>query len=127
MRKRLVILAWVSVNCVADSLDIPSINVPSGYDRVKSANGSTCESTVTSSAYMQTGFYSGDSRDDRGIKSNDKGAFVSVIIPIGRSKRRVDCSRLAILELQARELEIEQLKLELAQMREMQSSSSFSE
>jgi len=126
MKKVLLAFALLAFNTSADSLDIPSISVPTGYDRVKTATGATCESTVTSSAYMQTGFYSGDSEDERGFKTIDKGAFVSVIVPLGKPKRRVDCSKFAILELQARELEIEQLKLELIQMKEM-NNTSFSE
>jgi len=126
VKKLTLLLVMVSVNTFADSLNIPAISVPTGYDRVKTSTGATCESTVTSSAYMQTGFYDGNSEDERGFSTNDKGAFVSVIIPIGGAKRRVDCSRFATLELQARELEIEQLKLELEQMRAM-NNTSFSE
>lgn len=39
----------------ATNLSIPSANIPGGYDRVTTTDGFTCESTIASNTYVQTG------------------------------------------------------------------------
>ncbi len=39
----------------AESLSIPNATIPSGYDRITTSDGTTCESSIASDMYVQTG------------------------------------------------------------------------
>ncbi|MDX2259926.1 MAG: hypothetical protein NW205_13555 [Hyphomicrobiaceae bacterium] len=86
-------------------LNLPQVPLPNGQDEVRSADGTTCRSSMASnSAYLDVGAigsqgYGGEF---------DQGTFYGrIIVPLGDTPRRIDCTKLY-------ELEIQRLKHELA-------------
>lgn len=106
MRKLLYIVALIP--CIVSAGVMPTVKTPSGYDRVKTSDGLTCESSVASDTYIQTGIYS--------VNSEDSAVFAQVVIPLTGARKRLDCSKLYDLELRARAQEIELLKKQLELM-----------
>lgn len=112
----------------ADSLSIPSATIPSGYDRITTSDGTTCESTIASDMYVQTGLMGvkvdHDSADSPGarhhherLQDRDKfGVYAQIVIPIGNKRKRIDCNRL--YELEIRHLKEQLMKLKLESMSE---------
>ena len=125
-RSKSVLSAVISVVTFATfkaaAVSIPSASVPSGYDRVTTADGVTCESTIASATYVQTGLV-GSQTDQKYDKSqagyynniqdkNEVGAYVQMVIPIGEKRERINCNRLYNLEIDRLRAEITKLKVE---------------
>ncbi len=113
-------LLFASLNANAN-LSIPGASIPSGYDRVYSSTGTSCESSQEPDMYVQVGavasqddkYGSNSSNNYNGNYDRDEfGGYVQVVIPISDGRKRVDCSKLYALELQKLEAEILKLKLE---------------
>ncbi|MDX2290509.1 MAG: hypothetical protein NW217_17040 [Hyphomicrobiaceae bacterium] len=88
-------------------LNLPQVPIPNGQDEVRSADGTTCRSSMASnSAYLDVGAIGSQDYDGQ----FSQGTFYGrVIMPLGETPRRVDCSKLY-------ELEIQRLRHELALM-----------
>ncbi len=116
--------AYINGVARADSLSIPSATIPSGYDRITTSDGTTCESTIASDMYVQTGLmgvkidhdsahspaamHHYERRQDR-----DKfGVYAQIVIPIGNKRERIDCNRLYELEIRHLKEQLVKLKLE---------------
>lgn len=107
----------------AESLSIPSATIPSGYDRITTSDGTTCESTIASDTYIQTGFM-GVNVAERANKAldlstydrdkNKIGIYAQIVIPLGNKRKRIDCSRL--YELEIRNLKQQLIKLQVESM-----------
>ncbi|ENM5936130.1 hypothetical protein CTB58_004023 [Vibrio mimicus] len=110
----------------AESLSIPSATIPSGYDRITTSDGASCESTIASDMYIQTGLMGVKVNQEYGhntkhydsssrLQDRDNfGIYAQIVIPIGERKKRIDCSRL--YELEIRNLKAQLLKLKLESM-----------
>ncbi|MDN3681251.1 OmpA family protein [Vibrio tapetis subsp. quintayensis] len=105
----------------AASLGIPSAHIPSGYDRITTSDGLTCESTIASDTYVTTGLMGTQRTDGYNSSTNNNlrgrdeiGAYVQVIIPIGESRERLNCKRFEQLEIDRLKAEVAKLKLESA-------------
>ncbi len=109
----------------AESLSIPNATIPSGYDRITTSDGTTCESSIASDMYVQTGLmgvkvnkdYSNGSSmyDSKNLEGKDNfGIYAQVVIPIGKKRKRIDCNRL--YELEIRNLKAQLLKMKLESM-----------
>ncbi|MGD9783366.1 MAG: hypothetical protein AB7E80_03355 [Hyphomicrobiaceae bacterium] len=89
-------------------MNLPQVPIPHGQDEVRSADGTTCRSSMSSnSAYLDVGAigsqgYGGEF---------DQGTFYGrIIVPLGETPRRIDCTKLY-------ELEIQRLRHELSLVR----------
>jgi hypothetical protein len=112
--------AWASISpAVAEDVynlnqnesgfNLPGVTLPQGQDEVHAADGTTCRSAVSGSgAYVDLGVIRGNSQSD-----NDVATYGRVVIPIGRTPKRVDCSRLYELEVERLQLELKLLKMGL--------------
>ncbi|BDU41160.1 hypothetical protein [Vibrio nigripulchritudo] len=107
----------------AESLSIPSATIPSGYDRITTSDGTTCESTIASDMYIQTGVmgiksgrdYTNSTYADSNLEAEDNfGIYAQLVIPIGNKRKRIDCNRL--YELEIKHLKEQLLKLRLEAM-----------
>lgn len=80
---------------------LPGVTLPQGTDEVRASDGTSCRSAVGGNgAYLDVGVIGKPSTAD------DNSYYGRVVVPLGRSPKRLDCSKLY-------ELEVERLKLEL--------------
>ena len=85
------------------------MTLPQGQDEVHASDGTTCRSAVSGTgAYLDLGVIRGNNRSN-----NDVATYGRVVIPIGRTPKRVDCSRLYELEVERLQLELKLLKMGL--------------
>ncbi|WP_027037704.1 hypothetical protein [Mesorhizobium ciceri] len=98
-----------NLNQNESGFNLPGVTLPQGQDEVRAADGTTCRSAVSGSgAYVDLGVIRGNSQSD-----NDVATYGRVVIPIGRTPKRVDCSRLYELEVERLQLELKLLKMGL--------------
>ncbi len=84
------------------AFSLPGVSLPQGTDEVRAADGTSCRSAVGGNgAYLDMGAI-GTPSDN--MKSSS--VYGRVLIPLGASSKRLDCSQLY-------QLEVERLKLEL--------------
>ncbi|MEO5326154.1 hypothetical protein PV773_22825 [Mesorhizobium sp. CC13] len=89
---------------------LPGVTLPQGQDEVRAADGTTCRSAVSGSgAYLDVGVIQGNNRSN-----NDLATYGRVVIPIGRTPKRLDCSKLYELEVARLQLELKLLKMGLS-------------
>ena len=86
-------------------MNLPQVPIPNGQDEVRSADGTTCRSSMAgNSAYLDVGAigsqgYGGEF---------DQGTFYGrLIIPLGEKPNRVDCTKLYELEIRRLRHELE--------------------
>jgi hypothetical protein len=80
---------------------LPGVTLPQGTDEVRAADGTSCRSAVGGNgAYLDVGVIGKQSTAD------DNAYYGRVVVPLGKSPKRLDCAKLY-------ELEVERLKLEL--------------
>ncbi|CCN86039.1 conserved exported hypothetical protein [Vibrio nigripulchritudo SFn27] len=114
----------ISDGVLAESLSIPSATIPSGYDRITTSDGTTCESTIASDMYIQTGVMGLKAGHDyadntygrykhNNLEARDNfGVYAQLVIPIGKKRERIDCNRLYELEIRHLKEQLVKLKLE---------------
>ncbi|WP_164746660.1 MULTISPECIES: hypothetical protein [unclassified Mesorhizobium] len=90
---------------------LPGVTLPQGQDEVHASDGTTCRSAVSGSgAYLDVGVIRGNSNSQ---SNSDLATYGRVVVPIGRTPKRVDCSRLYELEVERLQLELNLLKMGL--------------
>nr|WP_250889152.1 hypothetical protein [Mesorhizobium sp. dw_380] len=98
-----------NLNQNESGFNLPGVTLPQGQDEVHASDGTTCRSAVSGSgAYFDLGVIRGNNRSN-----NDVATYGRVVIPIGRTPKRVDCSRLYELEVERLQLELKLLKMGL--------------
>ncbi|ESY62928.1 MULTISPECIES: hypothetical protein [Mesorhizobium] len=96
-----------NLNQNESGFNLPGVTLPQGQDEVHAADGTTCRSAVSGSgAYLDLGVIRGNSQSN-----NDVATYGRVVIPIGRTPKRLDCSRLYELEVQRLQMELKLLKM----------------
>lgn len=98
-----------NLNQNENGFNLPGVTLPQGQDEVHAADGTTCRSAVSGSgAYVDLGVIRGNSQSN-----NDVATYGRVVIPIGRTPKRLDCSRLYELEVERLQMELKLLKMGL--------------
>jgi hypothetical protein len=96
-----------NLNQNESGFNLPGVTLPQGQDEVHAADGTTCRSAVSGSgAYLDLGVIRGNNQSN-----NDVATYGRVVIPIGRTPKRLDCSRLYELEVERLQLELKLLKM----------------
>ncbi|TIT35813.1 MAG: hypothetical protein E5W65_11675 [Mesorhizobium sp.] len=96
-----------NLNQNENGFNLPGVTLPQGQDEVHAADGTTCRSAVSGSgAYVDLGVIRGNSQTNNGVAT-----YGRVVIPIGRTPKRLDCSRLYELEVQRLQMELKLLKM----------------
>lgn len=109
------------------SLALPS--APGNYQSDKFRTGDLdCSDAIGSATQLElgvTGLIDGGYYNDLNNYINDRrvdnvGVYARIVIPLGaRPKERIDCNRLYEMELQLKQLELERLRKELQQLKEL--------
>ena len=99
------------VNFISQNIqgfNLPGVQLPQGADEVRAADGTTCRSAVSGNgAYLDVGVIG--TPKSSGAGGSTASAYGRIVIPLGRSPKRLDCSQLYALE-------VERLKMELRLM-----------
>lgn len=108
------VAAWPTGKAVAGDVynlnqtgfTLPGVSLPQGQDEVRSADGTSCRSSISGSgAYLDVGVVGGRSATE------GMSTYGRVVIPLGRRPARLDCSRLYALEIKRLEMEIRLLEM----------------
>ena len=109
------------------SLALPS--APGNYQSDKFRTGDLdCSNAIGSATQLElgvTGLIDGGYYNDLNNYINDRrvdnvGVYARIVIPLGaKPKERIDCNRLYEMELQLKQLELERLRKELQQLKEL--------
>lgn len=96
--------------------------MPSGYDRVRTSDGITCESSISPDSYVEVGFYGQKDEKDNWYNrkthnySNDGndeiGVYTRLVVPLGGPKKRINCNRIYEIQVEKLKYELESLKRE---------------
>lgn len=101
------------INQNISGFNLPGVQLPSGSDEVRAADGTTCRSAVGGGgAYMDIGVIGNPETDAADASFS---AYGRIVVPLGKQPRRVDCSRLYDLEIARLELELKLAQMGLAQ------------
>lgn len=91
-----------SASTSGSSFNLPGVSLPQGTDEVRAADGTSCRSAVGGNgAYLDMGAIGSPSDN-----MQSSSVYGRVLIPLGASSKRLDCSQLY-------QLEVERLKMEL--------------
>ena len=102
----------LNLNQNQTGFSLPGVSLPQGQDEVHASDGTTCRSAVSGSgAYLDLGVIRGNNSSNEA--NSDIATYGRVVIPIGRTPKRVDCSRLYELEVERLQLELKLLKMGL--------------
>lgn len=94
-------------------LALPGVNLPQGYDEVRTSDGTSCRSSNTGDgAYADVGVIGGNGEQGK----LDAGAvYGRVVVPLGARGTRLDCRRLYDLEIERLKAEVRLLKAGVGQ------------
>ena len=112
------------------SFHLPSAQQPSGQDRI-AIGGFECSSSIASQRTLEfgtlvqqnslpttTSSVGGGFTSAYGPASATGGIYARIVVPLGKTAERIDCSRLFQIELEKREIELEMLKRNMASPRD---------
>lgn len=103
--------AGTYINQSISGFNLPGVQLPQGHDEVRAADGTTCRSAVAGSgAYMDVGVIGNPEQRNSG---GSYSAYTRVVIPLGKTPERLDCSRLYDLEVQRLQMELKLMQMGL--------------
>tara|TARA_B100000768_G_C11077996_1_gene289533 strand:- start:104 stop:502 length:399 start_codon:yes stop_codon:yes gene_type:complete len=120
-----LLLCVISSSVVADSnsLSLALPSPPMNYQSDSFSTGNTrCSNAVGGGINLEygvTGVISGLDTDSRG---KNIGVYARVVIPLDKPKSRINCDDLYQIELTQRRLEIQKLRDEIEQLRNLQNA-----
>ena len=111
------------------NLNIPQSSKTHGTDKIRAGNVD-CQNSIGSGTNFEFGVVGIIEQGDEMYKPQiqtyedqefrDVGVYARINIPIGGPKERINCNTLYQLELTKKRLEVEKLKREVQQLRELQ-------
>ena len=124
-----LVLFTTTVNADSGSVSLALPSAPGNYQSDKFRAGDLdCSNAIGSATQLElgvTGLIDGGYYDEVNRYVNDRrvdnvGVYARIVIPLGaRPKERIDCNRLYEMELQLKSLELERLRRELQQLKEL--------
>jgi hypothetical protein len=132
LKIRTALIAIVYTQCIyADNsslnLQLPSSGGNYQSDKFRAGDldcsnaiggGTNLEFGVTGIINNATSIFSNE--DPLNPQTKDVGLYARIIIPLDGAKERINCNTLYQLELQKKRLEVQQLKMELDNLRKLQ-------
>ena len=101
-----------TINQNISGFNLPGVTLPQGHDEVRAADGTTCRSAVGGNgAYMDLGVIGNPEQTTNGDGSFS--AYGRIVVPLGASRKRVDCTRLYDLEVARLEMELKLMQMGL--------------
>lgn len=114
------------------NLNIPNTSRTFQQDRIRSSDGVDCSMAIGSGTTVEFGVV-GIISDEEPYNSygqplnidpenftKDVGVYGKISIPIGAPKERINCNKLYKLEIERKELELQKLRQEIVNLKELQ-------
>lgn len=135
--KRFILLMMMSASAwgQSSSLNLSLPSSPGSYasDRIRTSDNVECSMAIGGSTNVEFGvvgvinqngpFYNNQGLYPEGYNPNDVvkdvGVYAKITIPLNAPKQRLDCNKLYQLELERTRMEIQRLKQEVANLREL--------
>jgi hypothetical protein len=116
------------------NLNIPNTSRSFQQDRIRSSDGVDCAMAIGSGTSVEFGVVALVSSEDQYLNNvygqpipldpdnftKDVGVYGKINIPIGGPKERLNCNKLYKLEIEKKELELQKLRQEIVNLRELQ-------
>ncbi len=102
-----VILAVFAVGLSSSALANqwgPSSNFESSSDIVRTADGASCEQSLSTGKHAEVGTFNVD---------NSSGVYVRMVFQLGEKKSSINCSHMYNLEVQRMEVELDELRAKI--------------
>jgi len=123
---------WAQSSSV--NLSLPSTPGSYASDRIRTSDNVECSMAIGGSTNVEFGvvglinqngpYYNNQGMYPEGYDPNgvvrDVGVYAKITIPLNPPKRRLDCSKLYLLELEKQRMEVQKLKAEIQQLRNLQ-------
>lgn len=131
----LLLIFWcVFVRAESNSLNlnIPNTSRTFQQDRIRSSDGVDCSMAIGSGTTVEFGVvgiisdenpyntYGQPLNIDPENLTKDVGVYGKISIPIGAPKERINCNKLYKLEIERKELELQKLRQEIVNLKELQ-------
>ena len=101
-----------TINQNISGFNLPGVTLPQGHDEVRAADGTTCRTAVGGNgAYMDLGVIGNPEQTTNGDGSFS--AYGRIVVPLGASRKRVDCTRLYDLEVARLEMDLKLMQMGL--------------
>tara|TARA_R110000744_G_scaffold55750_2_gene117825 strand:+ start:433 stop:831 length:399 start_codon:yes stop_codon:yes gene_type:complete len=120
-----LVLCVISSSAVADSnsLSLALPSPPMNYQSDSFSTGNTrCSNAVGGGINLEYGVTGVISGLDTNSRGKNIGVYARVVIPLDKPKSRINCDDLYQIELTQRRLEIQKLRDEIEQLRNLQNS-----
>ena len=120
-----LVLCVISSSVVADSnsLSLALPSPPMNYQSDSFSTGSTrCSNAVGGGINLEYGVTGVISGLDTNSRGRNIGVYARVVIPLDKPKSRINCDDLYQIELTQRRLEIQKLRDEIEQLRNLQNA-----
>lgn len=135
--KKFILLMMMSAGAwgQSSSLNLSLPSSPGSYasDRIRTSDNIECSMAIGGSTNVEFGvvgvinqngpFYNNQGLYPEGYDPNglvkDVGVYAKITIPLNAPKERLDCNKLYQLELERTRMEIQRLKQEVANLREL--------
>ena len=120
-----LVLCVISSSVVADSnsLSLALPSPPMNYQSDSFSTGSTrCSNAVGGGVNLEYGVTGVISGLDTNSRGRNIGVYARVVIPLDKPKSRINCDDLYQIELTQRRLEIQKLRDEIEQLRNLQNA-----
>ena len=120
-----LVLCVISSSAVADSnsLSLALPSPPINYQSDSFSTGNTrCSNAVGGGINLEYGVTGVISGLDTNSRGKNIGVYARVVIPLDKPKSRINCDDLYQIELTQRRLEIQKLRDEIEQLRNLQNS-----
>jgi hypothetical protein len=120
-----LVLCVISISAVADSnsLSLALPSPPMNYQSDSFSTGNTrCSNAVGGGINLEYGVTGVISGLDTNSRGKNIGVYARVVIPLDKPKSRINCDDLYQIELTQRRLEIQKLRDEIEQLRNLQNA-----
>jgi hypothetical protein len=121
-----ILLAAASAPAMAQTgFYLPTSTPPAGQDEFRSADGTSCKTTMDGARRVELGAFGSGGRDDqrnslyalpdygRSPSNSSLGVYGRYVMSLDAPSQRMDCSKLYELELERRRLEVELMRRNL--------------
>lgn len=101
--------AWAEDVQIQNGFQLPGVSLPSGHDEVRAADGTSCRSAISGGgAYLDIGVIGTPN-----ASNSATSAYGRVVVPLGFSRKRIDCTKLYELEVQRLAMELKLMQMGL--------------
>ncbi|MGQ0671513.1 MAG: hypothetical protein ACT4N2_01345 [Hyphomicrobium sp.] len=102
---------YYNTQTYSHGLNLPQAPLPNGSDEIRAADGTTCKSSMAGNgSYLDVGGIGSQGVDGA---FNSGSVYARLIVPLGETPKRIDCTALYSLEIQRLQNELQLVRMGL--------------